>query len=55
MPKSTAQRVREAVEMHKARGERQIKLWLPDDPDTIQRFRDEAAKACQDAQAKSDT
>ena len=50
MPKPIAQRVKETAERHRARGERQIKLWLPDDDDVIQQFRDAATKACKDAQ-----
>lgn len=52
MPKTPAQRVREVEASRRARGEREVRLWLPDDPDTIQRFRDEATKACREAQAK---
>jgi hypothetical protein len=39
-PKPTAQRVREAEASHRARGEREIRLWVPDDPDAIQQVRD---------------
>jgi len=48
MPKSTAQRVREAEASHRARGEREIRLWLPNDPDLIREFRELAAKLCAD-------
>lgn len=49
MPKSTAQRVREAGEMHKAKGERQIKVWVPDKPEAVEQVRTLAAKLCKDA------
>lgn len=32
MPKSTAQRVREAEASHRERGEKQIRVWVPADP-----------------------
>jgi L-alanine-DL-glutamate epimerase-like enolase superfamily enzyme len=39
MPKSTAERVREAEASHRQRGERQIKLWVradyPEDAETL--------------------
>jgi hypothetical protein len=31
MAKSTAQRVREAEAMHRARGEREVRVWVPAD------------------------
>lgn len=44
MPKSTAQRVREAEASHLARGEKNIRVWVPDTPAAIQQVRDLAAK-----------
>lgn len=44
MPKSTAQRVRETEASHRARGEREIRLWVPDNPAAIQQVRNLAAK-----------
>lgn len=47
-PKSTAQRVREAEAMHKARGERQVKVWVPKgaSQQELQALRDHAAALC---------
>lgn len=44
MPKSNAQRVREAGEMHKAKGERQVKVWVPNNAEAIRQIRELAAK-----------
>ena len=46
MAKSTAQRVREAEASHRARGEREIRLWVPANPEAIAQVRELAAKLC---------
>jgi hypothetical protein len=46
MPKPTAQRVREAEASHRARGEREIRLWVPDTPEAVRQIRELAAKLC---------
>lgn len=46
MPKSKAQRVREAEAAHRARGERQIRVWVPDIPEAIDQVRRQAAQLC---------
>ena len=46
MAKTTAQRVREAEAAHRARGERQVRVWVPDTPEDVQQVRDLAATLC---------
>lgn len=45
-PKSTAQRVREAEAFHRARGEKALRVWVPDNPDAIRQVRELAARLC---------
>jgi len=47
--KTTAQRVREAEAAHIARGERQIRVWVPDNPEAVARVRALAAELCEAA------
>lgn len=58
MPKSTAQRVREAEASHRARGERQIKVWVradfPEDAEAIRSLAKELlTKRSQESPEKS--
>lgn len=53
MAKSTAQRVREAEASHRARGEREIRVWVPDSPAKIKQIRDLANRLCKAAQAQT--
>ena len=46
MAKTNAERVREAEAKRIARGQKQIRLWLPDDPNIIEAFRKAAQEAC---------
>ena len=52
-PKSTAQRVREAEASHLARGEREIRLWVPDNPEDIEAVRSLARELCAKRSPKS--
>lgn len=51
--KNKAQRVREAEAAHEARGEKQIRVWVPDNPDDIAKVRQLAAELCGHAQEKA--
>ncbi len=46
--KTTAQRVREAEAAHQKRGERQIRVWVPDQAEAIEQVRSLAAALCDD-------
>lgn len=50
MPKSTAQRVREAEASHLARGQKQIRVWVPDTDEAKAEIREHAARLCAEAQ-----
>ena len=52
MTKGKAQRVREAEAAHRAQGEKEIRLWVPNTPDAIAKVRRLAAELCAEAQAK---
>jgi hypothetical protein len=52
MAKSKVQRVREAEAGHRARGEKQIRLWVPNEIEVIAQIRTIAAKFCDEARAK---
>jgi hypothetical protein len=45
-PKTTAQRVREAEAAHRARGEKEIRVWVPDAAEAIEKVRELARKLC---------
>jgi hypothetical protein len=51
MAKSTAQRVREAEASHRERGEKNIRVWVPDTPDAIRQVRELASKLCAERDA----
>lgn len=51
--KNRAQRVREAEAAHEARGEKQIRVWVPDNPDDIAKVRQLALELCAQAQEKA--
>lgn len=51
--KTTAQRVREAEASHLARGEKQIRVWVPDRPDDLKQVRDLAKKLCAERASES--
>lgn len=53
MAKSAAQRVREAEASHRARGEREIRLWVPDTLEAIRQIRNLAAKLRKDARPRT--
>jgi hypothetical protein len=46
MKKTPSERVRDAEAKRLALGQRQIRLWLPDDPSIIEEFRKAAKEAC---------
>lgn len=46
MAKTNAQRVREAEASRRARGEREIRVWVPDTPEAKQQVRDLARRLC---------
>ena len=46
MKKTPSERVRKAEAKRIARGQKQIRLWLPDDPAIIEAFRKSAKEAC---------
>ena len=46
MKKTPSERVREAEAKRIAQGQKQIRLWLPDDPAIIEAFRKAAVEAC---------
>lgn len=46
MVKTKAQTVREAEALHRARGECQIRVWVPDKPEEINKVRELARKLC---------
>ena len=52
MTKGRAQRVREAEAAHRARGEREIRCWVPNTPEAVAQVRQLAARLCAEAQAK---
>lgn len=49
MAKSTAQRVREAEASHRQRGEREIRVWVPDTDEAKAEIREHAARLCAEA------
>lgn len=51
--KPTAQRVREAEAAHRARGEKEIRVWVPNRPDAIAAIRALAVKLCAEANETS--
>lgn len=46
MPKPTSQRVRKAEASHRERGERELRVWVPDNPDDIAAVRELARELC---------
>ena len=46
MKKTQSERVRKAEAKRIARRQKQIRLWLPDDPRIIEAFRKAAKEAC---------
>lgn len=52
MVKTNAQRVREAEASHRAQGEKQIRVWVPNQPEPISLVRELAKKLCLENAAK---
>lgn len=53
MPKPPAQRVREVEASRRARGEREIRVWVPDNPKDIETVRSLAKELCAKRSPKS--
>ncbi len=46
MAKPLSQRVRDVEARRRSQGQREIRVWVPDDPDAIARVRDLAIHLC---------
>lgn len=54
MAKTTAQRVREAEASHRARGEKQLRVWVPNNPESVEAVRRLARELCDTAQKEQE-